>query len=82
MSCTDDAQNIRSSILRTMIPDRLLITLVIVAGVIICLTCDTEQEIKAKKAKLVKKHLKRLKKVEGAIKLVGGREEYEGREIN
>lgn len=33
---------------------------------------------KESKAELVKKHLKRLRKEEGAIKLVGGREEYEG----
>lgn len=39
---------------------------------------DSSAEIKLKKADLVKKHLKRLKKQEGAIKLVGGREEYEG----
>lgn len=34
--------------------------------------------LKEKKASLVKKHLKRLKKVEGGIKLVGGRAEFEG----
>ncbi|KAL3269225.1 hypothetical protein HHI36_008306 [Cryptolaemus montrouzieri] len=34
--------------------------------------------MKDEKAFLVKKHLKRLKKVEGAIKLVGGRGEFEG----
>ncbi|XP_022917947.2 lysyl oxidase homolog 3 [Onthophagus taurus] len=38
--------------------------------------CD--EDIKQKKANLVKKHLKRLKKEEGGIKLVGGRDEYEG----
>lgn len=38
-------------------------------------------ELQVLKANLVKKHLKRLKKLEGAIKLVGGREEYEGKRI-
>lgn len=38
-------------------------------------------ELQVLKANLVKKHLKRLKKLEGAIKLVGGREEYEGKNI-
>ncbi|EFA10680.1 lysyl oxidase homolog 3 [Tribolium castaneum] len=33
---------------------------------------------KRKKAFLVKKHLKRLKKVEGGVKLIGGRDEFEG----
>lgn len=47
-------------------------------AVIACVICEFDPEIKAKKAKLVKKHLKRLKKSEGAIKLVGGREEFEG----
>lgn len=40
---------------------------------------ECNSTIKAIKAELVKKHLKRLKKEEGAIKLVGGRQEYEGR---
>lgn len=39
---------------------------------------DTNVEIKQKKAHLIKKHLKRLKKQEGGIKLVGGRAEFEG----
>lgn len=38
-----------------------------------------QTELQVLKANLVKKHLKRLKKLEGAIKLVGGRDEYEGR---
>lgn len=40
---------------------------------------ETPEEAKKRKAWLVKKHIKRLKKVEGAIKLVGGRGEYEGK---
>lgn len=39
---------------------------------------ETPEDIKKRKAWLVKKHIKRLKKVEGAIKLVGGKGEYEG----
>lgn len=39
---------------------------------------ETPEEIKKRKAWLVKKHIKRLKKEEGAIKLVGGKGEYEG----
>lgn len=39
---------------------------------------DDGVDIKRKKANLVKKHLKRLKKQEGGIKLVGGRAEFEG----
>jgi hypothetical protein len=39
---------------------------------------SVSQDLKRKKAFLVRKHLKRLKKVEGAIKLVGGRAEFEG----
>lgn len=59
--------------------DRAFVILIVFVAVLVCLHCDTEQELKAKKARLIKKHLKRLKKVEGAIKLVGGREEYEGK---
>lgn len=36
-------------------------------------------DAKARKAFMVRKHLKRLKKQEGAIKLVGGRAEFEGK---
>lgn len=39
---------------------------------------DSNVGLKQKKASLIKKHLKRLKKQEGAIKLVGGRAEFEG----
>lgn len=35
-------------------------------------------EAKAARQKLVRKHLKRLKKADGAIKLVGGAGDYEG----
>lgn len=49
----------------------------IVASIIIA--CILADERNNEKAILVKKHLKRLKKVEGAIKLVGGAGEYEGR---
>lgn len=37
-----------------------------------------DRERSAEKANLVKKHLKRLKKHDGAIKLIGGRGEFEG----
>lgn len=40
---------------------------------------ETPEEVKKRKAWMVKKHIKRLKKVEGAIKLVGGKGEHEGR---
>uniref|UniRef100_A0A6P7FGK7 protein-lysine 6-oxidase n=1 Tax=Diabrotica virgifera virgifera TaxID=50390 RepID=A0A6P7FGK7_DIAVI len=40
--------------------------------------CETPEEIKLQRALLVRKHLKRLKKVDGGIKLVGGRGEFEG----
>lgn len=40
---------------------------------------ETPEQAKNRKAWLVKKHIKRLKKVEGAIKLVGGRGEFEGK---
>lgn len=36
-------------------------------------------EQKYRKTLLVRKHLKRLKKLDGAIKLVGGRGEFEGK---
>lgn len=37
---------------------------------------------KKKMARLIKKHLKRLRKEEGGIKLVGGRGEYEGKFVS
>ncbi|KAJ8946895.1 hypothetical protein NQ318_008251, partial [Aromia moschata] len=40
--------------------------------------CESPEEVKLRRATLVKKHLKRLKKMDGAIKLVGGRGEFEG----
>lgn len=43
------------------------------------IVCESPEEVKKKRALLIKKHLKRLKKVDGAIKLVGGRGEFEGR---
>lgn len=43
--------------------------------------CEIGTELKQRKANLVKKHLKRLKKHEGGIKLVGGRAEFEGKSI-
>lgn len=39
-------------------------------------------DLQVRKAFLVKKHLKRLKKQEGAIKLVGGRAEFEGKNVH
>jgi uncharacterized protein YciI len=40
-------------------------------------SCSHPDALSARQ-KLVRKHLKRLKKEEGAIKLVGGRDEHEG----
>lgn len=42
---------------------------------------ETPEEVKKRKAWLVKKHIKRLKKVDGAIKLVGGKGEHEGKYV-
>lgn len=42
------------------------------------ITCAHPDNALLERQKLVQKHLKRLKKEEGAIKLVGGREEHEG----
>lgn len=41
----------------------------------------TLDEAKAARERLVKKHMKRLRKEEGAIKLVGGANEYEGNRV-
>lgn len=57
---------------------------VTVAVVLCCFAIQLEAAVEQengrqeKKAHLVKKHLKRLKKQDGAIKLVGGRGEFEG----
>ncbi|KAF5291677.1 hypothetical protein FQA39_LY14314 [Lamprigera yunnana] len=45
---------------------------------IVYVNVESNDEKKGAKLELIKKHLKRLKKEEGAIKLIGGREEYEG----
>lgn len=52
-----------------------LLVLVLLVGTI---QNDSSQDMKQKKAQIVKKHLKRLKKQDGAIKLIGGRGEFEG----
>lgn len=39
----------------------------------------TLEEAREARQNLVKKYLKKLKKVEGAIQLVGGKNEYEGK---
>ena len=41
----------------------------------------TLEDAKKEREKLVQKYFKTLKKEEGAIKLVGGRNEHEGEEI-
>lgn len=46
------------------------------------LQCTSYTDLQVKKAFLVKKHLKRLKKQEGAVKLIGGRAEFEGNNKN
>lgn len=59
---------------------RSLVCFVIVSTFIILVLCDeTPEEIKRQRAFLIRKHLKRLKKQEGGIKLVGGRGEFEGK---
>lgn len=40
---------------------------------------ESPEEMKRKKSSLIKKHLKRLKKLDGGIKLIGGRGEFEGK---
>nr|CAI5867456.1 unnamed protein product [Callosobruchus analis] len=51
----------------------------VILTVVVCvLVAESPEEIKKKRALLVKKHLKRLKKIDGGIKLVGGRGEFEG----
>ncbi|XP_056636755.1 lysyl oxidase homolog 3-like [Diorhabda sublineata] len=57
---------------------KLVICFLIISIVEIIVLCDTPPEIKLQRAQLIKKHLKRLKKVDGAIKLVGGAGEFEG----
>lgn len=53
---------------------RYFIVVVISVTSVTCYNEDAQSE----RQKLVRKHLKRLKKEEGAIKLVGGRAEHEG----
>lgn len=55
----------------------------ILSSLQLLLTANTSisDNLRKKKAFLVKKHLKRLKKIEGAIKLVGGRAEFEGKKL-
>ncbi|CAG9819265.1 unnamed protein product [Phaedon cochleariae] len=47
-------------------------------SLLLSVVCESPEETKRKRALLIKKHLKRLKKQEGGIKLVGGRGENEG----
>lgn len=56
-----------------------LLTLLTLIALLPSLHGNSELELKKLKAALVKKHLKRLKKQDGAIKLVGGRGEFEGK---
>lgn len=54
------------------------------ALLVLCLPAlkgNSYTDLQVRKAFLVKKHLKRLKKQEGAIKLVGGRAEFEGKKL-
>lgn len=54
--------------------------LIHVAIIISIAIVSCEDDVKKRqKALLVKKHLKRLKKLDGAIKLVGGKGEFEGK---
>ena len=64
-------------ILDVIVMNCVRIALVLCALVSILRGFETTDNRK-KKAVLVKKHLKRLKKLEGGIKLVGGKGEYEG----
>ncbi|XP_023029009.2 lysyl oxidase homolog 2 [Leptinotarsa decemlineata] len=64
--------------LAKMSTSRNISKLVLLLVFALCVVCDSPEEIKRKRAQLIKKHLKRLKKVDGGIKLVGGRGEFEG----
>lgn len=57
----------------------ILVLCVLVFAFVSLTHSETPEEAKTRKAYLVKKHIKRLKKVEGAIKLVGGKGEHEGK---
>lgn len=56
-----------------------MIVLTFVVAFLPFLQGNSYTDLQVKRAFLVKKHLKRLKKQEGAIKLVGGRAEFEGK---
>lgn len=61
---------------------KIKLSLIIAAVFTLSTTCTETNhtvDIKLKRSELIRKHLKRLKKVEGGIKLIGGREEYEGK---
>ncbi|XP_018336928.1 lysyl oxidase homolog 2B [Agrilus planipennis] len=59
--------------------NRFLFFLVLASFLFPFCNCNNDHEdLKAKKAGLIKKHIKRLRKEDGAIKLVGGRDEFEG----
>lgn len=58
---------------------RLLKMRIVCAYFIFSLILLADGVLRERKAQLVRKHLKRLKKLDGAIKLVGGRGEFEGK---
>lgn len=68
----------------TVLPSALLIVVSVLLVILVLESIPangvhrTLDEAKAARERLVKKHLKRLRKEEGAIKLVGGANEYEG----
>lgn len=55
------------------------INLFIFSSIVTFITSISPEDLRKKKTSLVKKHLKRLKKQEGALKLVGGSGEHEGK---
>jgi len=66
---------------------RLFWVMIICVVIVVCVNCARDQmsnntiskEHREKKAHLVKKYLKRLKKPEGLVRLVDGRGDYEGK---
>lgn len=66
---------------------RLFWVMMICVVIVVCVNCARDQmanntiskERREKKAHLVKKYLKRLKKPEGMVRLVDGRGDYEGK---
>lgn len=59
----------------------ILIQLILVLQILLVIFCsahETIEEAKAAKHATIKKYYKKLRKQDGAIRLIGGRNEYEG----